>query len=78
MLLKDVVTNGISYSVAMVSQDEDLTRDLQQRLVLWAYNPGPVDGDWGTRTQTAYGAWATANQFKPDEISPQAAARRLS
>jgi hypothetical protein len=78
MLLKDIVTNGISYSVAMVSQDEDLTRDLQQRLVLWAYNPGPVDGDWGSKTQTAYGAWATTNQFKPDEISSQAAARLLS
>jgi hypothetical protein len=78
MLLKDIVTNGISYSVAMVSQDEDLTRDLQQRLVLWAYNPGPVDGDWGSKTQSAYASWATNNQFKPDEISSQAAARLLS
>ncbi len=79
MQLKDIATSAITFSIAMVRQDKDLTRDLQQRLTLWGFNPGPVDGAWGAKTQSAYEAWATANQFiKLDEISAQAAARLLT
>ncbi|MGZ5084308.1 MAG: peptidoglycan-binding domain-containing protein [Usitatibacter sp.] len=37
----------------MSTQDKDLVRQVQQTLQSKGYSPGPIDGQWGNRTQAA-------------------------
>ncbi|KAM3112854.1 N-acetylmuramidase domain-containing protein [Phormidesmis sp. 146-33] len=73
MNLRDLAAASATWQIASVRADRDLTREVQQRLILLGYQPGPVDGLWGNGTQAAYAAFARANQLKPEELSPRAA-----
>ncbi|MEB3293434.1 MAG: peptidoglycan-binding domain-containing protein, partial [Synechococcales bacterium] len=76
MNLRDIANDSINWSLTTLRSDRDLVREVQQRLTVWGYQPGPVDGLWGGTTQNAYSNFARAFKFRPDELSP-AAARQL-
>jgi peptidoglycan hydrolase-like protein with peptidoglycan-binding domain len=78
MNLRDIATGTVPYSLAIVQDDESTTRDIQSRLISWGYNPGPADGDWGSRTTTAYTTFAKDFKYPTDTVIPRAAAHLLS
>jgi len=73
MNLRDLAAASATWQLVSVRADRDLTREVQQRLIALGYRPGPIDGLWGNGTQTAFAAFAKANQLKPEELSPSAA-----
>jgi TPR repeat protein len=50
---------------ARVSQ-QDLVRDIQQRLAALGYEPGPVDGQFGRKTRAAIVDFQRRNGLEPD------------
>jgi peptidoglycan hydrolase-like protein with peptidoglycan-binding domain len=73
MNLNSIASGTATIALTTVQSNQNLIRELQQRLTALGFQPGPIDGLWGNRTQGAYTAFATRNQFKPTEISPRAA-----
>lgn len=73
MNLNSIASGTATVSLTIVQSDQTLIRELQQRLIALGFEPGSVDGIWGNRTQSAYAAFATRNQFKSSEIAPRAA-----
>jgi hypothetical protein len=78
MNLQDIATGTTSYSFSAIRADLSTTRDIQNRLISWRYNPGPVDGDWGSRTETVYMAFAKDYQHPQNSVTPRAARQLLS
>jgi peptidoglycan hydrolase-like protein with peptidoglycan-binding domain len=76
MTLINIGLNLASWTIEDVSDDVPLTLEVQRRLKAWGYDVGTPDGDWGTKTQRAYGAFAKIYKFDDRELSP-AAARQL-
>ncbi len=46
-------SGGSSSGVTASTRDESLVREVQQALNEKGFNPGPIDGKWGPRTQAA-------------------------
>ncbi len=76
MNLKTLANDTISWQIPSVSADNDLTAEIQQRLMTWGYKPGPIDGLWGNSTNSAFVAFMKDGKLKADELTP-AGARRL-
>ena len=76
MSLRSIANDTISWQIASVRDDNDLTAEIQQCLTLWGYKPGPIDGLWGNATNSAFVAFMKDGKFKWDELS-SAGARRL-
>ncbi|MER6031915.1 peptidoglycan-binding domain-containing protein [Streptomyces sp. NPDC001851] len=49
----------------------DRTVEIQCQLKFWGYNPGPVDGDYGTQTTDAVKSFQSANGLTGDGIVGQ-------
>ncbi len=78
MNLKDIAVGTVLYPLVVVQEDDAATRNIQSRLLSWGYSPGPADGDWGTKTTTAYLAFAKDYKYPLDAVTPAAAAQLLS
>jgi peptidoglycan hydrolase-like protein with peptidoglycan-binding domain len=78
MNLKDIAVGTVLYPITVVQEDESATRDIQSRLLSWGYKPGPADGDWGSKTTTAYIAFATDYKYPIDTVTPRSAAHLIS
>ena len=76
MTLINVGLNSDSWTIGDVSDDVQLTLEIQRRLKAWGYDVGIPDGDWGAKSQRAYSAFAKIYKFDDRELSP-AAARQL-
>lgn len=77
MNLKEIASGTITYALVSVQSDRDLTRELQQRLTAHGFNPGPVDGLWGNRTQAAFTQFAQRFQLPTNDLGPRTAQRLL-
>ncbi len=66
-----------TWPIASLRTSATFIRELQQRLTVWGQAPGAADGAWGPKSQAAYSAFATANKFNINEISPLAAKQLL-
>jgi peptidoglycan hydrolase-like protein with peptidoglycan-binding domain len=66
-----------TWPIASLRTSATFIKELQQRLTVWGQAPGAADGAWGTKSQAAYSAFATANKFNANEISPLAATQLL-
>ncbi len=75
--LKALADQSTSWSIASLKSNVSFTRELQQRLTVWGQAPGAADGNWGTKTDAAYGTFAKAFKFEPDKISRDAATKLL-
>lgn len=73
MNLKTIASGTTTYPIASVQSDRELTREIQQRLTAQGFNPGPVDGLWGNRTQAAFTAFTQKFQLRATELTPRAA-----
>ena len=76
MTLINIGLNSDSLTMEDVSDDVPLALEVQRRLKAWGYDVGTPDGDWGAKSQRAYGAFAKIYKFDDRELSP-AAARQL-
>ncbi|NDJ18008.1 N-acetylmuramidase domain-containing protein [Myxacorys almedinensis] len=73
MILSDIASGASIYPLTLLRSDRDLTKNLQQRLTILGFSPGPIDGIWGNKTQAAFDAFVKKHQLKADEISPKTA-----
>lgn len=73
MKLQDIASDTLEWQIVSIKPDKDLVREIQHGLTAKGFNPGAVNGVWGTTTQTAYTAFAKANQFRADELTPKTA-----
>jgi peptidoglycan hydrolase-like protein with peptidoglycan-binding domain len=78
MNLRDIALGTVVYPLATVREDETVTRDIQSRLASWGYQPGPADGDWASRTEDAYLAFARDFSYSTQSIAPRTAAHLAS
>ncbi|MFM2432333.1 MAG: hypothetical protein RLZZ511_3547 [Cyanobacteriota bacterium] len=78
MNLRDIALGTVVYPLATVRADESVTRDIQSRLASWGYQPGPADGDWASRTEEAYLAFARDFSYSTQSIAPRTAAHLAS
>jgi peptidoglycan hydrolase-like protein with peptidoglycan-binding domain len=70
--LKAIANQSATFTLFSLRDNPLLARELQDRLKALGYNPGPIDGLWGKSTQTAFTAFAQANQFPADRLAPKA------
>ena len=75
--LKALADQTTSWPIVSLKSNATFTKELQQRLTVWGQAPGVADGDWGTKTNAAYSAFAKAFQFETDTISRDAAIKLL-
>ncbi|MCY7408500.1 MAG: N-acetylmuramidase family protein, partial [Alkalinema sp. CAN_BIN05] len=75
--LKALADQTTSWPIATLRSNATFTREVQQRLTIWRQAPGVADGDWGTKTDAAYSAFAKAFKFETDKISRNAATKLL-
>ncbi len=75
--LKAIANQSATFTLFSLRDNPLLARELQDRLKALGYDPGPIDGRWGTSTQTAFTTFAQANQFPADRLAPKAAQRLL-
>ncbi|BAU11801.1 peptidoglycan-binding protein [Leptolyngbya sp. NIES-3755] len=73
MNLNTIASGTAIVSLTTARNNQSLVRELQQRLTTLGFQPGPIDGIWGNRTQSAFTAFITRNQLKANEISPRTA-----
>ncbi|GAP98785.1 N-acetylmuramidase domain-containing protein [Leptolyngbya sp. NIES-2104] len=73
MNLNTIASGTAIVALTTVRNNQNLTREVQQRLTSLGFQPGLVDGIWGNRTQSAFTAFATRNRLQADVISPRAA-----
>ncbi|MBE9028417.1 DUF3380 domain-containing protein [filamentous cyanobacterium LEGE 11480] len=78
MNLRDIALGTVVYPLAAIRADESTTRDVQSRLLSWGYQPGPADGDWGSRTEDAYVAFARDYSYSTNTITPATAGHLVS
>ena len=52
-------------------------RNIQSRLSKWGYNPGPVDGVYGTKTESAVKRFQRNNGLTPDGIAGPATLAKI-
>lgn len=78
MNLRDIALGTVVYPLAAVRADESTTRDVQFRLLSWGYQPGPADGDWGSRTESAYIQFARDYDYSSSSMTPRTAAHLAS
>jgi peptidoglycan hydrolase-like protein with peptidoglycan-binding domain len=76
--LKALADQTTSWPIASLKSNAAFTKEVQQRLTVWGQAPGVADGDWGTNTDTAYSAFATAFKFETNQISRDAATKLLT
>lgn len=57
---------NIFESYGLVVKGEINAKTIQQALKAAGYNPGPIDGKWGNKTQTAIKNFQKAKRLKPD------------
>lgn len=75
--LKALANQTTIWPIVSLKSNATFTKELQQRLTVWGQAPGVADGDWGTKTNAAYSAFAKAFQFETDTISRDAATKLL-
>ena len=73
MNLNTIASGTAIVALTTARNNQTLTREIQQRLTTLGFQPGPIDGIWGNRTQSAFTAFITRNQLKANEISPRTA-----
>ncbi|NJN49761.1 MAG: peptidoglycan-binding protein [Alkalinema sp. RL_2_19] len=78
MNLRDIALGTVVYPLATVSADQSTTRDIQSRLISWGYQPGPADGDWGSRTDAAYAQFARDYSYSTTSMTPRTAGHLAS
>lgn len=52
-------------------------RNIQTRLSSWGYNPGPIDGVYGAKTEAAVKKFQKNNNLTPDGIAGPATLRKI-
>lgn len=68
------IANGITpYPINTIRNFPDVVRVVQTALNRMGFSVGTADGQWGSRTDTAYRIFAQRYGFNPTEISPRAA-----
>ena len=75
--LKALAAQITSWPIVTLKSNATFTKELQQRLIIWGQTLGVADGDWGAKTDMAYGAFAKAFKFETDKISRDAAIKLL-
>jgi peptidoglycan hydrolase-like protein with peptidoglycan-binding domain len=76
--LKALADQTTSWPIASLKSNAAFTKEVQQRLTVWGQSPGVADGDWGTKTDTAYSAFAKAFKFETNQVSRDAATKLLT
>ncbi len=76
--LQDIADQASTFTLFSLQANPLIATEVQQRLKFLGYYSGPIDGDWGSGTQTAYDKFAIANQFPTDRLPPAAATRLLA
>jgi peptidoglycan hydrolase-like protein with peptidoglycan-binding domain len=76
--LRDIALGTTTYPLSVIRKHITITRDIQSRLVSWGYQPGPIDGDWRTLTESAFIAFARDYGYLNQSITPQSAAHLAS
>jgi peptidoglycan hydrolase-like protein with peptidoglycan-binding domain len=71
--LNRIASGTTTIALVIIRNSQNLTREVQQRLTTIGFQPGAIDGVWGSRTQSAFATFASLNQLKSDEITPKAA-----
>ncbi len=71
--LRAIASGKVTWAMAQIQKDLNLVKSLQQGLDIMGHEPGPVDGLWGGKTQTAYADFSKQYGLKAAEMSPQAA-----
>ena len=75
--LKALADQITSWPIATLKSNATFTKEVQQRLTIWRQAPGVADGDWGAKTDAAYGAFAQSFKFETNRISRDAAIKLL-
>ena len=76
--LKALADQTTSWPIASLKSNAAFTKEVQQRLTVWGQSPGVADGDWGTKTDIAYSAFAKAFKFETNQIARDAATKLLT
>ncbi len=76
--LRDIALGAVSYPLSAIRQNVTIVRDMQFRLSSWDFPPGPVDGAWGTVTESAFIGFAQAYGYPTTRLTPRAAAHLAS
>ncbi len=76
--LRYIAQGTKTYPLSAIRNNVAITRDVQFRLASWGYQPGPLDGDWGQLTESAFIKFARDNGYLNQSITPQSAAHLAS
>lgn len=78
MNLHDFIDQGVAYALPSVKASDRLVRAVQVGLNSLGYNAGPVDGQWGPKTDSAYRRFCLAGGFPYEEFTPAIATALLT
>jgi peptidoglycan hydrolase-like protein with peptidoglycan-binding domain len=71
--LSAIANQTSTFPIANLRANPLIAKAMQQQLTKLGYKPGPIDGQWGSATQSAYAAFAKDNQATADRLTPKAA-----
>ncbi|NJN88814.1 MAG: peptidoglycan-binding protein, partial [Leptolyngbyaceae cyanobacterium SL_7_1] len=76
--LQAIAQGNIAYPISTIRNYPAIVQPIQTALNRLGFSAGTADGVWGSRTETAYRAFALRYGFRQDELSPRAASFILS